>query len=552
MGARVSYRERLRDALPERADISNALPAFYSSLLIFSLYICTLYLRSDSFNMRAGSENLEATYHVLWTLRALAESPTDAHFFLPTVTLDPVPGNDVVWGATVPTPGGSYIYTSFPPLGFLIPLFVLRLVGGTSDLTSLAVLNSLFGLIAAYGLAALTRCAALAAISEQPRLCGLRSRAATGWPVFVAAGASYLFLREAMHSHGAVYWPHSISQTVFIFASWLAFRHFIGVARDWERWPLLTFCAVFSLLEWTGYVFSFGLAAAFALESRRRGDPLLSGMQLSIVLVTVAAGLITLFHLMGAVGVDNTLLAFVRRAAARSVLHGWEPLTALKPLPKQYWLSVGALLPLGLAAWLVLVVPPRRRPSRPILLLLAITTFPLLENLLMAQHAVQFSFDRLKVAVPLTIALFTVIARLAPRWRLSAAAAAVVIVVMSNIPLFLHQQAAYKPWLEAVARNDVLVAQLRAENEAACAVYGSTHEVRGYLNLLIGRDMYEFMTPDKLLERMSRRGACGAILLETKDMFPGQPRVLAIHIYDENGMLRQTINSESRGRVQEF
>ena len=502
--------------------------------------------------MRAGSENLEATYHVLWTLRALAESPAGAHFFLPTVTLDPIPGNDVAWGATVPTPGGSYIYTSFPPLGFLIPLLVLRLAGATSDLTSLAVLNSLFGLIAAFGLAALTRCAALAAIGEQPRSCGLRSPALAGWAIFAAAGAGYLFLREALHSHGAVYWPYSISQIVFIFASWLALRRFMGVARGWERWPLLALCAAFPLLEWTGYVFNFGLATAFALEARRRGDRLLGGMQLWIALVTVAAGAFTLAHLIAAVGVVDTLLAFVRRADSRSVAGRGGPLAHLTALPWKYWESVGALLPLGLAAGLVLAVPARRRPSRPILLLLAITAFPLVENLLLAQHAVQFSFDRLKVAVPLTIALFTVIARVAPHWRMMAAAAAAASVVATNIPLFLHQQAAYQPWLEAVARNDVLVTQLRAESEADCAVYGSTHKVRGYLNLLIGRDMYEWMRPDDLLERMSRQGDCGAILVETEPVFPDLPRVLAIHVYDENGRLRKSIGGEGRKRVQEF
>ena len=54
----------------ERKHASNLLVASCAVFLVIVFYACSLYLRSDSFHLRAGSENLEASYHVLWTLRA--------------------------------------------------------------------------------------------------------------------------------------------------------------------------------------------------------------------------------------------------------------------------------------------------------------------------------------------------------------------------------------------------------------------------------------------------------------------------------------------------
>jgi hypothetical protein len=123
-------------------------------------FAATLLLRVDLFMERVGAPGVEATYHVLWTARALTESDASAHLYLPTVTLNPDPENSISWGATVPTPGGAFIYTSFPPLGLLLFTAILQ-IAGTASFLALSLANAALGLVAALAMGALARDAAL-------------------------------------------------------------------------------------------------------------------------------------------------------------------------------------------------------------------------------------------------------------------------------------------------------------------------------------------------------------------------------------------------------
>ena len=65
--------------------------------------------------------NIDASYHVLLTVRALNETPASVHHFLPIVTLGRSFDRDVPFGAAARGPSGLYYYTSFPPFGFVAP-----------------------------------------------------------------------------------------------------------------------------------------------------------------------------------------------------------------------------------------------------------------------------------------------------------------------------------------------------------------------------------------------------------------------------------------------
>ena len=101
--------------------------ALLALAVILLSFAVTLLLRVDMFMERVGAPGIEATYHVLWTATALTGSDASAHLYLPTVTLDPNPENPIKWGATVPTPGGALVYTSFPPLSFLLFTAMLQI-----------------------------------------------------------------------------------------------------------------------------------------------------------------------------------------------------------------------------------------------------------------------------------------------------------------------------------------------------------------------------------------------------------------------------------------
>jgi hypothetical protein len=494
--------------------------------------------------MHVGAENLEATYHVVWTLKALSNSSVSEHFLLPTVTLEPRPGNDISWGATVPTPKGSYIYTSFPPLGFLVPFFALRAVDLPLEVFTLAVFNSLVGLVAALGIGGLIRSVALHVKNNG----GLTSDPShvTGWLIFIASSTCYLFLRESLQSHGAVYWPHSLSQVVFIFASWLAFRSVLNRAARWESIALVTLCALYPLLEWTGFIFNFGLVAGLALYRlycelsefvfgslrttagwmflwhRVRGLPVV------ITVVTLVVGVAMLLHLFFAIGVNDSLHALANRAISRSGAS--DPLRLLGVLPLKYLSSFAGLLVIGIFAGVIQFRQRVWRYHPAYIFILGISTFPMVENLVMLQHAYWFSFDRLKLAVPLMLLVFTFVSTLEVRRRFLALALSSIFIVSTNIATFRLESVTYDPWVNAMDSNARIVAELEAHPLASCALFASTGKVRGYLNLLLERDIYEYQREKDINRRTEESRACASVTINHEHVFVDLPRITSILI----------------------
>ncbi|WP_186312409.1 hypothetical protein [Cereibacter sediminicola] len=225
-------------------------------------FALSLLLRAEFFLEHRGAQGLEATCHTLWTIEALETSPPSAHRFRPTVTLDPAPGNPVRRGSTAPTSGGSYIYTSFPPLAFLAPMYGLEALSPKVTFLNPALFNALVGLGVVLGVGGVMRALALREIRNPVE------REGAGWLIFVAMAIACLCLREFLVSHGAVYWPHSLSQLCLVFGSWAAFRLLCGQRDPVSLGGLLVACALYPLLEATGHVFNVGVALALAIDGR--------------------------------------------------------------------------------------------------------------------------------------------------------------------------------------------------------------------------------------------------------------------------------------------
>lgn len=505
--------------------------------MVLIVFLVSLWLRSDSFHGRTGAEDLEASYHVLWTMHALDETPVGAHLLLPTVTLDPDPEHPIRWGSTFPTRAGSYIYSSFPPLGFLIPHWALDWRTAPASLAALADFNALLGLVAAIGLGLLCRSASLMVAGTGATN---RPSAAMGWGIAAFSASTYLLLRESLQSHGLVYWPHSPSQVVFVFASWLAVRRLAGTAQPWETLPLLILCLLFPMLEWTGYVFNVGLALAIALDGMRsrpatgiRGfvGSAFSAMPLALAGVTALAGLIMLGHLIWATGLGETVHILLNRASARSALAD----VTVIDLLAGYWESAGLLLPLAVAAsGTIAVLRPPREALRLLGLIMLVVTFPLLENLVMLQHAIWFSFDRMKLAVPLLVLLTSALALMPVRLAVPLAACLFALTAGSNIAHFRALERPYDAWPAITAANDALIAEARTAANGSCRIWGSTDMVRGYLNLAVDADIYERMTPEKLQARAEGR-SCDLLLLDTRTAYRDLHQVQSITLWPAAG-----------------
>ena len=203
---------------------SSQYHSYSSSLLVFifvgilSLFLLSYFLRTTHHDgNRYVIDNIDASYHVLLTIKALKATPSDVHKFLPIVSLGNPEDKNIPWGATVPDSYGNYYYTSFSPLGFFIPYLYFEGTGYDLTIENLAIFNMIIHLIATI----------LFAWIISLFLINLGLSPVNRTLAIISLTLFYIFSNEALYSHGVIYWHHSLFQ-VFWFIQLIALFKLIG------------------------------------------------------------------------------------------------------------------------------------------------------------------------------------------------------------------------------------------------------------------------------------------------------------------------------------
>ena len=197
----------------------------FSSLLltfifvgILSLFLLSYFLRTTHHDSnRYVIDNIDASYHVLLTIKALQSTPFGVHKFLPIVSLGNPEDKNIPWGATVPDSYGNYYYTSFSPLGFFIPYLYFEATGYDLTIENLAFFNMLIHLIATF----------LFAWVVSVFLTNFGLSSVSRAVAVVSLTLFYIFSNEALYSHGVIYWHHSLFQ-IFWLTQLIALFKLIG------------------------------------------------------------------------------------------------------------------------------------------------------------------------------------------------------------------------------------------------------------------------------------------------------------------------------------
>lgn len=503
-----------------------------SLLVLIGAILLAVMLRVPVLEGAVIDNDPEAPYHALWTAKVLQESAIGSHYLMPSVTLEPSAEKRIPWGRTVRNPQGAQIYTSFPSLSFLLVAAVLPTPIDLDSMTGLVLLNMGIGLIAAMLCGMLVREFLLAA-REQMSEIGTEGapRRPSLWesmPFFALPASLYLLTAESLSSHGGSFWAQSPAQVFFLVAALTAVRSLFSAEGRGEglgapvprriELPLMALSIfLYGATEWSGLVFGVGLAMLFRVHdhgySRR--------CRLAIA-ATVAAGLVVVVPLVVSLGAIQTVAALITRASAR----GHTQSVSLMDLAVGYTNSFPVLALGALGA--VLIIGFRLRWNRkPILVGLAVLALPLLENIVMLSHAVQFDFDRLK-AGPLILTLIFLASSLVGR-RFSIAMLAIVpLVVLINVNEYHRQQRAYADWVQIDAQNRQLVADARMSSvDGHCLVWASSGRVRGYLDLLAGADIYENMKREAFVDILRRRG-CDGFYIDSRLPYADLSEILSI------------------------
>lgn len=479
------------------------------------LFAASVAMRLGDFRGTTGVPNLEATYHVLLTVRGLRELPIARSHLLPVVTLGGAGDKFVPWGATIPTATGEYVYTSFPPLGFVAPYAFFSLLRWAPSTQHLIAFNCVLGLASALSLFVLLL--RVLVWSGYPR--GMSAASA-------AAGTSLLiFSREALQSFGLVYWSQSFEELLLILQLMALFELWIRPRRG----ALVALCAVSflsALTEWSGLVANVCITALLAFSGPAEKRALNVRMAGLVLLCTIIAVIGTAVQFVSALGFQQTVLALGQRFLARGAART-DSLSLLVGYANSFGLFL--VLAVACASWMAFT---ERRPGLlaqstliPVLLLSA--SFPLIENAVLLQHASEFSFDRLKLAVPLAIIVSAALVfALASKNRFVATAilGATLLGARQNFLAYQSQKTAFSDWAPTTNTNQLLRDQVASAVDLKCAAIGSAATVRAYSNLLFDRAILENSTPAMLAAHARQVDACGTVFLEQEAVHTDLPR----------------------------
>lgn len=362
-----------------------------SQLALSCAVLLLVFFQLRTFREAPGHPTLEVPYHVLLTTKALAGSPISEHWLLPSVSLS-LPGDkSIPWGATQPTSAGHQIYTSFTPPGFLAPFLWFSATGIEYNPFNLALFGLFLGCVANAVLYFLL-------VELLTPLAG-RERAHLG----AFAGAMIgLFSREALLSLGFLYWAHSLYHLLSVLTLYSLLKFLRSADVRWKlSFIVLTFLG--PTVEWTGFIFNAGVFLFFANKGKSCRD-----MAAGVAVSTMLAFAYIFLHFGLAIGFVTTLQNFIYRFQGRSGAVG-----NVHEMLAGYVVSYGLFIPfvfccLGYLAFRA--VDSREQSGDLIGPILLVSSIPLVENLLLVQHATQFSFDRLKFCIPAAIAIAAAVA----------------------------------------------------------------------------------------------------------------------------------------------
>ncbi len=365
-------------------------------ILIALLTVFTISCIHRQPDVSQGFKASDATYHTLLTMECYEQTPASVHRFLPIQTYGADYNKFINNGPSLLQDDlGNNYYISFSSLGFLAPYLFCKLFRLEISIHSLFIFNSLLMMLSAALLGLL--------------IYRLFKKEAYSY----IAAASYIFIPEVMISQGIVYWHHSLSQVLLLAQMLLFVMLVVENVRSKALWILLGVVSfLFPYLEWSGFVSNaaivFGISY-FAFLKLKQADvsekrtifKQAFAKVCTISAITVLSLGYLLFRYSYIGSLSEIISTFLGRFDVRNsssivkLLEGYR--TSLLPL-----LLITAIAGCILALMLVFK-KISIDPDSKLIGCLIVFSIPTIENLIMRQHAIIYTFDRLKLILPLML-----------------------------------------------------------------------------------------------------------------------------------------------------
>ena len=486
---------------------------------------------------RSGEINYldsDATWHTLLTMQAYDETPIREHKFLPIVSLGGLDNKGISWGATIPDKDGNYYYTSFSPAGYILPYIFVKIFRLPINEKSLYCFNTLLFAISAVLWSCFLN---IVYKKEKDKL------------LIVCIGVlSYMFSPELFHGMGIVYWHQSVMQVMLI-AQFLTYYQYKSQNSSKAKNCFLIITLFNPYIEWTGYVANAGFAFYEFGSSWKQDIKVAWKNAIVIGVVTVASfGLFTL-HYLSVVSPIDFFLALKNRFFARNIVSS----TLLTDVFGSYFKSFLLLwiLLLFLNVWNIVKNGKIEFEKK---LILFVLIFPLLENIVMKEHALSYSYDRMKMVFILSFVICELVVQILHSYTqrnrivFSIILAVTLICCLGN--LNYYKQDSKYIWGTTYRETNKRLAEYINEKYSD-SILTINLAVRGYMNLLFDKGIYEGGNIDSARTIATEKGKNYAIELKIVDAPWNMYQLTCAVVYDLNNDDYIYINIRGDGEIVE-
>lgn len=326
----------------------------------------------------------DTNYQCLMNVKAMSEADAEAHKWLPLITFSDETdyGLEYSSGGFDMATGKYFYYVSFPMFTFDV-LFLFFLITGLP-------INIQF----LYAFCSILFCISLVLIMKLFGLLFNRSMKHINVEGFV--GIFYIFSTEIMQSMGLTYWGQNWYMIFFpamciAFVNWLENKK----RRDAVIFMIMSFFILQT--EWTGYfaVAAFGIVCLYSYRKSKEKKYfwLMAGVGIEVV----AALLVYIVPNISVVGIKQFIAIMTERFVGRTRTSDYSVLTFLEALMSSF--GVLLIILAILIVWAVIArvdIKGNLKKQKYLKLAFIVMVFPLAENIIFMNHALEYSMDRMK------------------------------------------------------------------------------------------------------------------------------------------------------------
>jgi hypothetical protein len=323
-------------------------------------------------------------------------------------------------------------------------------------------------------------------------------------------GIAYLFQPEIMHGQGIVYWHQSLFQLIFIFQ--LILFEQIRKKPDNIRILICFFalCLIAPYTEWTGFVSNFGFGIAFFFCFHKKRINFLKYPAI-ISLLTVMSFTLFCLHYLAVIPASGFANALKERFFARNIFTNVGLLTFVTG----YIVSFGLLIIfVGTFVFLMMLSKNNRKiffrtiyERKEFLIVVCAALF---ENIIMKQHSVEYSYDRMKMILPISFFLLSSVSVVMEGRKnrvdviVMPILAALVMISVVNLYIYTYWYKWSAPYLKT---NQTIARELSKEYTLENSILAHQNvPTRGYANFLWNRGIYEMCSIDTLIDIAHEKG----------------------------------------------